>query len=47
MLKGEEFKWNVPSIMEEYSNNHFNCYILDKDIEEQLLTETEVASHLP
>ena len=27
--------------MAEYANRHFNSYIPDKDIEEQLLTETQ------
>ena len=32
--------------MAEYANNHFNSYIPDKDIEEQLLTENPVLSNL-
>ena len=32
--------------MAEYANNHFNSYIPDKDIEEQLLTENPVPSNL-
>ena len=44
ILKGEEFKWNLPSSIAEYANNHFNSYIPDKDIEEQLLTENPVPS---
>ena len=40
-LKGEEFKWNLPSSMTGYANNHFNSYISDKDTKEQLLTETQ------
>ena len=32
--------------MTEYANNHFNSYIPDKDIEEQLLTENPVPSNL-
>ena len=31
--------------MAEYVNHHFNSYILDKDIEEQLLTENPVPSN--
>ena len=46
ILKGEEFKWNFPSSMAEYADNHFNSYIPDKDIEEQLLTENPVPSNL-
>ena len=46
MLKGEEFKWNLPSSMAEYANNHFNSYLLNKDIEEQLLTKNPVPSNL-
>ena len=44
ILKGEEFKWNLPSSIAEYANNHFSSYIPDKDIEEQLLTENPVPS---
>ena len=32
--------------MAEYANHHFNSYIPDKDIEEQLLTENPVPSNL-
>ena len=32
--------------MAEKANNHFNSYIPDKDIEEQLLTENPVLSNL-
>ena len=32
--------------MAEYSNHHFNSYITDKDIEEQLLTENPVVLNL-
>ena len=32
--------------MAEYANRHFNSYIPDKDIEEQLLTENPVPSNL-
>ena len=46
MLKVEKFKWNLPSSMAEYANNHFNSYIPDKGIEEQLLTENPVPSNL-
>ena len=46
ILKGEEFKRNLPSSMAEYANNHFNYYFSDKDIEEQLLTEDPVPSNL-
>ena len=46
ILKGEEFKWNLPSIMIEYANNYFNSCILDKDIEKQLLTENPGPSNL-
>ena len=44
ILTGEKFKWNLPSSIAEYANNHFNSYIPDKDIEEQLLTENPVPS---
>ena len=33
ILKGEEFKWNLPSSMADYSNHHFSSYIPEKDIE--------------
>ena len=46
ILKGEEFKWNLPTSIIEYANHHFNFYITDKDIEEQLLTENPVPSNL-
>ena len=46
ILKGEEFKWNLPYSMAGYANNHFNSYIPGKDIEEQLLTENPVPSNL-
>ena len=46
ILKAEKFKWNLPSSMAEYANNHFNSYIPNKDIEEQLLTENPVSSNL-
>ena len=32
--------------MAEYANHHFNSYVPDKDIEEQLLTENPVPSNL-
>ena len=32
--------------MAESANHHFNSYVLDKDIEEQLLTENPVPSNL-
>ena len=32
--------------MAEYANNHFNSYIPEKDIEEQLLPEKPVSSNL-
>ena len=46
ILKGKEFKRNLPSSMAEYPNLHFNAYIPDKDVEEQLLTENPVSSNL-
>ena len=45
ILKGEEFKWSLPSSMVEYVNHHFNTNIPDKDNEEQLLTENPVPSN--
>ena len=45
ILKGEEFKWSLPSSMVEYVNHHFNANIPDKDNEEQLLTENPVPSN--
>ena len=46
ILKGEEFKWSLPSSMVEYVSRHFNASIPDKDIEEQLLTENPLPSNL-
>ena len=46
ILKGEEFKWNLPTSIIEYANHHFNFYITDKDIEKELLTENPVPSNL-
>ena len=46
ILKGEEVKWNLSTRMAEYANNHFNSYIPEKDIEEQLLPENPVSSNL-
>ena len=46
ILKGEDFKWNLHYSMAEYANNHFNSYIVNKDIEEQLLAENPVPSNL-
>ena len=46
ILKGEQFKWNLPYSMADYSSHHFSSYIPDKDIEEQLLTENLVPLNL-
>ena len=44
ILKGEEFKWNLPSNMAEYANNHFNSYIVNKNIEEQCKWNVEATT---
>ena len=33
MHKKEKLKWNLPFIVAEYADNHFNVYIPDKDME--------------
>ena len=44
--KGEELKWNLPSSTADYANLHFESYIPDKSINENILTENPVPSNM-
>ena len=46
ILKGEKFKWNLPSSMAQYVYHHFNAYIPDKNIKEELLIENPIPLNL-
>ena len=46
IVKGEEFRWNLPASMAKYANHHFNAYTPDKGTEKKVLTEHPVPSNL-
>ena len=42
----EKFRYNFPTDMAEYANTHFETYVKEADLEQQILTENPVPDNL-
>ena len=40
--KHDEFKWDLPENLAKYTNDHFNKFIPEKDLQESILAENPV-----
>ena len=44
--KHDEFKWDLPENLAKYTNDHFNKFIPEKDLQESILVENPVPLNL-